>query len=112
MNSFRKALLAANPHPTAENAQEVVVQLQPNSYVQYEYLAYYAYYAKDIRNGDILLSVGGKEVRDLAGLFRRIWAQGQAGVDVPMTIYRDGETMDLRIKSSERGRFLKGPSLH
>jgi len=66
----------------------------------------------DIRNGDILLSVGGKEVRDLAGLFRRIWAQGQAGVDVPMTIYRDGETMDLRIKSSERGRFLKGPSLH
>lgn len=66
----------------------------------------------DIRNGDILLSVGGKEVRDLAGLFRRIWAQGHAGVEVPMTIYRDGETMDLRIKSSERNRFLKGPSLH
>jgi len=66
----------------------------------------------DIRNGDILLSVAGKEVRDLAGLFRRIWAQGQAGVEVPMTIYRDGETMDLRIKSSERNRFLKGPSLH
>ncbi|HEY5389731.1 MAG TPA: hypothetical protein VIJ83_04185 [Solirubrobacteraceae bacterium] len=40
-------------YPTAESAQEVVVQLQPNSYVQYEYLAYYAYYAKDIRNGDI-----------------------------------------------------------
>jgi S1-C subfamily serine protease len=58
------------------------------------------------------LSVGGKEVRDLAGLFRRIWAQGHAGVEVPMTIYRDGETMDLRIKSSERNRFLKGPSLH
>ena len=52
------------------------------------------------------------EVRDLAGQFRRIWAQGQAGVEVPMTIYRDGEAMDLRIKSSERGRFLKGPSLH
>jgi len=66
----------------------------------------------DIRNGDILLSVAGKEVRDLAGLFRRIWAQGQAGVEVPMTIYRDGETMNLRIKSSERNRFLKGPSLH
>jgi len=66
----------------------------------------------DLRNGDIVLSVAGKEVRDLAGLFRRIWAQGQAGVEVPMTIYRDGSTMDLRIKSSERNRFLKGPSLH
>jgi S1-C subfamily serine protease len=66
----------------------------------------------DLRTGDIVLTVGGKEVRDLASLFRRVWAQGQAGVDVPMTIYRDGETMQLRVKSSERNRFLKGPSLH
>ncbi len=66
----------------------------------------------DLRNGDIVLSVAGNEVSDLAGFFRRIWAQGQAGVDVPLTIYRDGATRDVRIKSSERGRFLKGPSLH
>jgi len=66
----------------------------------------------DLRTGDIVLSVAGKEVRDLAGFFRRIWAQGQAGVEVPMTIYREGETMQLRIKSSERNKFLKGPSLH
>jgi S1-C subfamily serine protease len=66
----------------------------------------------DLRQGDIVLSVAGKEVRDLAALFRRVWAQGKAGVDVPLTIYRDGETMDVRVKSSERNRFLKGPSLH
>jgi len=66
----------------------------------------------DLRTGDIVLSVAGKDVRDLAGFFRRIWAQGQAGVEVPITIYRDGETMDLRVKSGERNRFLKGPSLH
>jgi S1-C subfamily serine protease len=66
----------------------------------------------DLRNGDIVLSVAGKEVRELASFFRCIWAQGEAGVDVPLTIYRDGETVDVRVKSSERGRFLKGPSLH
>jgi S1-C subfamily serine protease len=66
----------------------------------------------DLRTGDIVLSVAGKDVRDLAGFFRRIWAQGQAGVEVPMAIYRDGETMQLRIKSGERNKFLKGPSLH
>jgi S1-C subfamily serine protease len=66
----------------------------------------------DIRTGDIVLSVGGKDVNDLAGFFRGIWAQGQAGVDVPITVYRDGETMEMRVKSSERNRFLKGPSLH
>jgi len=66
----------------------------------------------DLRTGDILLAVAGNQVHDLASLFRRIWAQGQAGVDVPMTIYRDGETMQVRVKSGERDRFLKGPSLH
>ncbi|MFZ3360333.1 MAG: S1C family serine protease [Xanthobacteraceae bacterium] len=66
----------------------------------------------DLRTGDIILSVAGKDVRDLAGFFRRIWAQGPAGVDVPISIYRDGETLELRVKSSERNRFLKGPSLH
>ncbi len=66
----------------------------------------------DLRTGDIVLSVAGAEVRDLAGMFRRIWAQGQAGVEVPITVYRDGETMELRVKSGERDRFLKGPSLH
>jgi S1-C subfamily serine protease len=66
----------------------------------------------DLRQGDIVLSIAGKEVNDLANFFRFIWAQGDAGVEVPLTIYRDGETVDVRVKSSERNRFLKGPSLH
>jgi S1-C subfamily serine protease len=66
----------------------------------------------DVHVGDIVLSVAGKDVRDLAGFFRHVWAQGQAGVEVPVAVYRDGETLQLRIKSSERNRFLKGPSLH
>ncbi|MFZ1924144.1 MAG: S1C family serine protease [Xanthobacteraceae bacterium] len=66
----------------------------------------------DLRTGDIILSVAGKDVSDLAGFFRHIWAQGPAGVDVPLSVYRDGETMEFKVKSSERNRFLKGPSLH
>ena len=31
---------------------------------------------------------------------------------MPITIYRDGHTMEMRVKSGERDRFLKGPSLH
>ncbi len=66
----------------------------------------------DLRTGDIVLAVAGKQVRDLASFFRRVWALGQAGVEVPLAIYRDGDTMEVRVKSSERNRFLKGPSLH
>ena len=66
----------------------------------------------DLRTGDVVLAVGGIEVSDLAGLFRRIWAQGSAGVDVPLTVYRDGKTFELRVPSADRRRFLKAPRLH
>jgi S1-C subfamily serine protease len=66
----------------------------------------------DLRTGDIVLAIAGTEVHDLASCFRSVWAQGQAGAEIPITIYRDGHTMEMRVKSGERNRFLKGPSLH
>jgi S1-C subfamily serine protease len=66
----------------------------------------------DLRTGDIVLAVNGNKVEDLAGLFRGIWSLGNAGVIVPLTIYRDGRTFDLHIESGDRNRFLKAPSLH
>jgi S1-C subfamily serine protease len=66
----------------------------------------------DLRAGDIVLAVVGTEVSDLAGLFRRIWSLGHAGVEVPLLIYRDGRTFEVRVPSGDRNRFLKGPSLH
>jgi hypothetical protein len=39
-------------YPTAESAQEVVVQLDP-TYAEYEYLAYYAYLAHEKSRGDL-----------------------------------------------------------
>ncbi len=66
----------------------------------------------DLKTGDLLLAVAGTEVSDLAGLFRGVWALGAAGVDVPLTVYRDGETFEVRVTSGDRNRFLKGPSLH
>jgi S1-C subfamily serine protease len=65
-----------------------------------------------IRTGDIVTAVAGMEVSDLAGLFRRIWARGEAGAEIPLTIYRDGRTLEMKVKSSDRAKFLKTPSLH
>ena len=60
----------------------------------------------------VVLAVVGAEVNGLAGLFRGIWALGSAGVEVPMTIYRDGRTMEMKVASADRRRFLKAPRLH
>ena len=66
----------------------------------------------DVRAGDIVLKVGGMPVKDLPGLFRHVWALGQAGVEVPLLLNREGETFEVAIKSADRRRFLKGPVLH
>jgi S1-C subfamily serine protease len=66
----------------------------------------------DLRIGDIVLAVHGDDVTSLADFFRGIWSLGNAGVDVSLTIYRDGRTFDLRVTSADRNRFFRKPSLH
>jgi len=65
-----------------------------------------------LRTGDIVLAVAGTKVDDLAGFFRKVWSLGKAGVEVPLTLNREGRTFEARVTSGDRNRFLKGPSLH
>jgi S1-C subfamily serine protease len=65
-----------------------------------------------LKIGDIVLAVGGEEIADLASLYRKIWRRGAAGVGVPMLVFRDGRTLELDVRSADRARFLKSPSLH
>jgi S1-C subfamily serine protease len=66
----------------------------------------------NLRAGDIVLAVAGVNVTDLAGLFRGVWAQGEAGVMIPLTVNREGRTFEAAVRSVDRRRLLKGPVLH
>jgi S1-C subfamily serine protease len=65
-----------------------------------------------LRQADLVVAVAGTKVSDLAACFRRIWALGEAGVDVPLTIARDGRTMQVVVTSADRNTFLKAPRMH
>ena len=66
----------------------------------------------EIRTGDMIVAVAGENVSTLTSFYRRVWATGEAGVEVPMTLHRDGVTFDVRVNSSDRAKFLKGPRMH
>jgi S1-C subfamily serine protease len=66
----------------------------------------------EFRTGDVILAVNGEKVLNQATFYRKFWALGPAGVDVPLTLYREGDTFDVTLKSSDRARFLKAPRLH
>jgi len=66
----------------------------------------------EIKTGDVVVAVKGDRVSTLAGFYRKVWALGRAGVEVPLTLYREGVTFEVRVNSSDRTKFLKGPRLH
>ena len=65
-----------------------------------------------LETGDVVVGVAGEEVDSLAGFFKQIWALGEAGIEVPLRIYRDGKTLDISVRSGDRGNFLRSPTAH
>lgn len=62
--------------------------------------------------GDRVLEVAGRPPSNLADLFRKVWALGAAGVEVPLTLWREGEVILLSVESVDRNLLLKRPRLH
>ena len=59
-----------------------------------------------------MIEVASGRVSGLADLFRKIWSTGAAGVEVPMTLVREGSVSRVRVASADRQDLLKKPSLH
>jgi S1-C subfamily serine protease len=65
----------------------------------------------DLHVGDVVHAVAGARITSLASFYRAIWALGEAGVDVPLTLEREGDRFDVSVSSGDRSRFLKSPRL-
>ncbi|HEX2364920.1 MAG TPA: S1C family serine protease [Bradyrhizobium sp.] len=66
----------------------------------------------ELKAGDVILAVKGEKITSQAGFYRKLWALGAAGVDVPLTVHHEGVTFDVTLASTDRARLLKGPRLH
>jgi S1-C subfamily serine protease len=64
-----------------------------------------------VRQGDLIVAVGGQRVGSLAEFFRTVWDIGPSGSVIPITVARDGTTLPVKVQSADRGDFLKKPSL-
>jgi len=66
----------------------------------------------ELKTGDVILAVAGERISTLAGFYRKVWSLGDAGVEVPLTLYREGVTFDVAVNSSDRAKFLRTPRVH
>ncbi len=60
-----------------------------------------------IQPGDIILTVKGREVKGLSDFYRKVWALGAAGVDVPLSVLQGIRIRDITVPSADRSQFLQ-----
>ena len=64
-----------------------------------------------IKPGDIIMGVGGKRIKGIADFYRKIWARGEAGTEVPIDLLPLGggevEIVKVSVHSQDRYDWLK-----
>ena len=59
-----------------------------------------------LKTGDIILTVDKKEVSGLPDFYRRVWALGKAGVEIPLGLLQGIRIRDLTVKSADRYQYF------
>jgi S1-C subfamily serine protease len=67
--------------------------------------------AAGLKRGDVISGIRDQGVEGLADFYRKVWSSGPAGVEIPVEVVRDGRSMWLRIKTTDRSSVLRKPRL-
>jgi len=67
--------------------------------------------AAGLQQGDVIASVRDEGVEGLADFYRKVWASGSAGAEIPIEVVREGRALWLRVASADRNAYLKAPKL-
>jgi S1-C subfamily serine protease len=60
-----------------------------------------------VKRGDVIVGVKGEPPKSLADFYRKVWAQGDAGVSVPLEVLQDSAVRRVEVKSINRLDHLK-----
>ena len=60
-----------------------------------------------IKAGDVIVGVGGQSIKGQADFYSRLWSRGEAGVEIPLEILREGRVEKIPVKSIDRDRYYR-----
>ena len=63
--------------------------------------------AAGIEPGDIIAAAGGKPVLSMADFYRKLWAQGDPGDMVTVTVVKGNKVQEMAIRSGDRYQWLR-----
>src|SRR5262249_11099278 len=60
-----------------------------------------------LRRGDVIVKVEGQAVAGQADLYKKLWAAGEKGSEIALTLKRDGGTVEQKVPAVGRSAFFK-----
>ncbi len=65
-----------------------------------------------VERGDVILAVADQKIASLEAFYRRVWALGNAGEPISMTVLRGTTTRNIVVRSKDRYDWLRIPRRH
>ncbi len=63
--------------------------------------------AAGIRSGDLVLAIAGEPVTSMSDFYRKLWARGPAGVEVPLLMLQQTQVREVTIRSGDRYKWFR-----
>ena len=60
-----------------------------------------------IKTGDIIIAVNEQQVQGMADFYRKVWALGKAGVDVPLRVLQGVQIRDIVVHSTVPNQYRR-----
>jgi S1-C subfamily serine protease len=60
-----------------------------------------------VQRGDIILAVGGEAVRSQADFYRKLWARGSAGSEIPLRLLQGIDIREVKVRSMDRLNYFR-----
>ncbi len=65
-----------------------------------------------VRQGDVIVGIGGELIKGQADFYSRLWSRGEAGVEVSLDVLREGRIQNVTIKSIDRQKYYRSRSTY
>jgi serine protease Do len=60
-----------------------------------------------LQKGDVIVGVGGTPIQGQADFYKKLWATGNAGVEVPVEVLKRNELQKFTVKSRDRDGYFR-----
>jgi serine protease Do len=65
-----------------------------------------------LQKGDVIVGIAGKPVQGQADFYTKLWATGNAGVDVPLEVLKGNQVQKYTVKSRDRESYFRARTVY